>query len=197
MSPTAETHIASLMRSQEQQPQQSSSTVHKHKKSGSDTLTTQYAAWPARQSSRKKETQALSSPPARTTPSSPSNAEHLATGFSSTSNLDHRLELSSSNHTRHRSGDSNSAANSHNYSRNMSIDTHAQAQAHTPSRSTFSNEPKTPGKEEQKSRLKKIFSGWMHKKDKKEDWMHRMEKEGVKEGVMVQDGTSTSPVVRY
>jgi hypothetical protein len=81
----------------------------------------------------------------------------------------------------------------------MSIDTHAQPQPqpHTPSRSTFSNEPKTPGREEQKSKLKKIFSGWMHRKDKKEDWMHRMEKEGVKEGVLVQDGTSTSPVVRY
>jgi hypothetical protein len=72
----------------------------------------------------------------------------------------------------------------------MSVDTTA--------RKTLSNEPKTPGREEQKSKLKKIFSGWMHKKDKKEDWMHKMEKDGVKEGVLVQEGsTSASPVVRY
>jgi len=76
-----------------------------------------------------------------------------------------------------------------NYSRKMSVD--------TPARSTLSSEGKPSRKEEQKSRLKKVFSGWMTKKEKKEDWMHRIEKEGVKEGVMVQDGTAGAPVVRY
>jgi hypothetical protein len=119
------------------------------------------------------------------------------TGWSSTSNLDQRLEPGSGNHTRQRSGDSGSASNGNKsadastFSRKMSVDTSS-------AQKTISNEPKTPGREEQKSKLKKIFSGWMHKKDKKEDWMHKMEKEGVKEGVLVQEGsTSASPVVRY
>jgi len=67
----------------------------------------------------------------------------------------------------------------------------------TPTRSTFSNEVKLSKKEEQKSRLKKVFSGWMTKKDKKEDWMHRIEKKGVREGVMVSGGVADGPVVRY
>jgi hypothetical protein len=67
----------------------------------------------------------------------------------------------------------------------------------TPTRSTFSHEVKASRKEEQKSRLKKVFTGWMTKKEKKEDWMHRIEKEGVKEGVLVQDGAASAPVVRY
>jgi hypothetical protein len=67
----------------------------------------------------------------------------------------------------------------------------------TPARSTFSHEVKISRKEEQKSRLKKVFTGWMSKKDKKEDWMHRIEKQGVKEGVMVQDEAASAPVVRY
>ncbi|KAF1828892.1 hypothetical protein BDW02DRAFT_511247 [Decorospora gaudefroyi] len=187
-SPTAGTHIASLMRSQERSP----AAQNQHRKSGPGTLAVQYN--PMRQSSRHQETQAIPQPP-RTAPSSPGNAEHMMTGWSSTSNLDHRLEIGSSNHTRQRSGGSNSASNSNrsvdpsNFSRKMSLD--------SPARKHLSNEPKTPGKEEQRSKLKKIFSGWMTKKEKKEDWMHKLEREGVREGVLVQEGTATSPVVRY
>lgn len=76
-----------------------------------------------------------------------------------------------------------------NFSRKMSVD--------TPSRSTFSKEVKVAHKEEQKSRLKKVFTGWMTKKDKKDDWMQRIEKEGIKEGVMLQDGAASAPIVRY
>lgn len=195
MSPTAGTHIASLMRPQEQHQERSSSAKN-HRRSGSDTLAMQFNdAFPVRKSSRKQETKAIPQP-IRTGPGSPTNAEATMTGWSSTSNLDQRLEVASSNHTRQRSGDSGSASNGNKsadastFSRKMSVDTTA--------RKTLSNEPKTPGREEQKSKLKKIFSGWMHKKDKKEDWMHKMEKDGVKEGVLVQEGsTSASPVVRY
>ena len=42
-----------------------------------------------------------------------------------------------------------------------------------------------------------MFSGWVLKKDKKEDWMHKIEKEGVKEGVLVQEGGTHGAVVRY
>jgi hypothetical protein len=194
-SPTAGAHIASLMRSQEQHQDRSPAAQKQHRKSGPDATAMQYGdAFPVRQSSRKQGTQLIPQP-TRTAPGSPGNANHMMTGWSSTSNLDHRLELSSGNHTRQRSGGSGSASNSNRsadpstFSHKMSLD--------SPARTTFSNEPKTPGKEEQKSKLKKIFSGWMTKKDKKEDWMHKMEKEGVKEGVLVQDGASASPVVRY
>jgi hypothetical protein len=47
------------------------------------------------------------------------------------------------------------------------------------------------------STFMKIFSGWMTKKEKKDDWMHRLEKQGVKEGIIEQDGAATAPVVRY
>jgi hypothetical protein len=67
----------------------------------------------------------------------------------------------------------------------------------SPAWKPHSDEPKSSGQEEQKSRLKKIFSGWMTRKNKKEDWMHKMERKGVKEGVLVQESTSASPVVRY
>jgi hypothetical protein len=197
-SPTAGTHIASLMRPQEQHQERSPSAQKQQRKSGSDAMAMQNGdAFPVRQSSRKQETKPIP-PPIRIapgSPGSPGNAEHIMTGWSSTSNLDHRLELSTGNHTRQRSGDSKSASNSNrsqdpsNFSHKMSLD--------SPARMTFANEPKTPGKEEQKSKLKKIFSGWMTKKDKKEDWMHKMEKEGVKEGVLVQESATASPVVRY
>jgi len=197
MSPTAETHIASLMRPQEQHQERSPSAAKKHRKSGSDTQAMHANdAFPVRKSSRKQDTKAILQH-VRTQPGSPTNAGHTMTGWSSTSNLDQRLEPGSSNHTRQRSGDSGSASNGNKsadastFSRKMSVDTSS-------AQKTISNEPKTPGREEQKSKLKKIFSGWMHKKDKKEDWMHKMEKEGVKEGVLVQEGsTSASPVVRY
>jgi hypothetical protein len=192
-SPTAGTHIASLMRPQEQHQERSPAARKSLGKSGSDAM--QYGdAFPVRQSSRKQGIQPIPQP-TRTAPGSPGNAEHTMTGWSSTSNLDHRLEISSGNHTRQRSGDSRSASNSNgsadpsSFSHKMSVD--------SPVRGTFPTEPKTPGKEEQKSKLKKIFSGWMTKGHKKEDWMHKIEKEGVKEGVLVQDSATASPVVRY
>ncbi|KAF1939658.1 hypothetical protein EJ02DRAFT_351799 [Clathrospora elynae] len=167
-SPTAGTHIASLMRSHEQDQDCS----------------------PA---ARKQQAHAIPQP-TRLAPSSPCNMPTMVTGWSSTSNLDR----GSSSHTRQRSGGTNSIPTSHskmsvdapNFSRKMSLDT-------APSRRTLSNDVKTTRKEEQKSRLKNIFSGWMTKKDKKEDWMLKMEKEGVKEGVLVHEGTTALPIVRY
>ena len=49
----------------------------------------------------------------------------------------------------------------------------------------------------QKSKLKKVFSVWMLKKEKKENWMNQLEKNGIKKGVMVQDEAALPPVVRY
>ncbi|KZM22254.1 hypothetical protein ST47_g6596 [Ascochyta rabiei] len=66
----------------------------------------------------------------------------------------------------------------------------------TPDHPAFPNAVKLQNNQQQ-SRLKKVFRGWMLKKEKKEDWMHTIEKEGVKEGVLMQDGGAHSPVVRY
>jgi hypothetical protein len=185
-SPTAETHIASLMRSQDHNEERLPAGRKQHRRSGSDTLAMQYtAAFPARKSSRKQGTQPISQTATSAVPISPGQKERTATnGSSSTTNLDQ--------HARQRSGDSSGTAHASNFSHRMSIDSHAAVK-------TLSNEPKAPAKEEQKSKLKKIFSGWIHKKDKKEDWMHKMEKEGIKEGVLVQESNDAlaTPVVRY
>jgi hypothetical protein len=54
-----------------------------------------------------------------------------------------------------------------------------------------------PAKDEQKSKLRRVLSGWMLKKEKKEDWMGKVEKQGVRNGVMVQEEAALPPVVRY
>jgi hypothetical protein len=56
-------------------------------------------------------------------------------------------------------------------------------------------EPGT-SKEEHKSKLKKVFSGWMLRK-KNENWMDQFEKNGIKTGVMTQDEPAAPPIIRY
>lgn len=164
-SPTSGAHIADLMRPQQKQPP-ATANRKTHRRSGSDTLATQYNAALAARSHPKTMT--------------PPSAGRTLVGSASTSNL---------HQSRHKSTDSPLTPEAPNFSHKMSVD--------TPTRSTFSNEVKLSKKEEQKSRLKKVFSGWMTKKDKKEDWMHRIEKKGVREGVMVSGGVADGPVVRY
>ncbi|KNG45346.1 hypothetical protein DDE82_002465 [Stemphylium lycopersici] len=194
-SPIAETHIASLMLSQDRGDRSPAARNH-HRKSGSDTLAMQpNTAFPVRKSSRKQETHAIAQP-TRVPPASPGQAEHMTTALSSTTNIDPRLERNSGTHTLQRSGHGSSAANSHRSAEASSFSHKISLDSET--RKTTSSEPKTPVREEQKSKLKKIFTGWMHKKDKKEDWMQRMEKDSIKEGVLVQEGDAlASPVVRY
>jgi hypothetical protein len=182
-SPTSAAHIASLMRPQDQAtPERVSAQNKSHRRSGSDTLAMQFNASLAARSPSHPKHAAQSAPRSKTlTPDSLAMTGHTLVGSVSTSNL---------GHMRQKSSDSTSTPKkSLNFSRKMSVE--------TPTRSTFSNEVKVSRKEEQKSRLKKVFSGWMSKKEKKDDWMHRIEKEGVKEGVMVQDGAADAPIVRY
>ncbi|KAJ4363605.1 hypothetical protein N0V83_009901 [Neocucurbitaria cava] len=188
-SPTSAAHIASLMRQQEPTQERSPARGREqHRRSRSDTLAVQYAnAYPVRVSSHNKDVLQAAPQPTRATPV-PESAIDTS-----------RLEPGSSTHARTRSGDSLLSPTSPNgqsslevpssFSRTISVD----ASSH----SMTSREAKTSKREEQKSRLKKVFTGWMHKKDKKDDWMHRIEKEGVKEGVIVQDGSHVAPVVRY
>jgi hypothetical protein len=182
-SPTSATHIASVMRPQDRPtPERVVANNKAHRRSGSDTLAIQYnAALNARSPTHSKHAVQSAS---RSKTLTPDSFGQTLVGSVSTGNLGHiRQKSTDSPITPRKSGELL------NFSRNMSVD--------TPTRSTFSNEVKVSRKEEQKSRLKKVFSGWMTKKEKKEDWMHKIEKEGVKEGVMVQDGAASAPIVRY
>jgi hypothetical protein len=181
-SPTSGTHIASLMRPQDSPQSERHAGNKSHRRSGSDTLAMQHHASQAARSPSHNKHPAQSGSRSKTlTPDSLAISGKTLIGSVSTSNLGHaRQKSSDSVSTPKKSG---------NFSRKMSVE--------TPTHSTFSHEVKVSRKEEQKSRLKKVFTGWMTKKDKKEDWMHRIEKEGVKEGVMVQDEAASAPVVRY
>lgn len=196
-SPITETHIADLMRPQEQAQERSPATYRQHRKSVSDTLVMQYAhAYPPRGSSRNPQGTPLSPQrPPQPAPDSPTTMMNSG----SSSNMDQRVEVPSSTHTRQRSGASipttpgTASVEAATFSRKMSVDSSPRHSA------PVSNESKPVKKEEQKSRLKKVFTGWMTRKEKKDDWMHKLPKDGgVKEGVFVGDASSTaSPVVRY
>lgn len=180
ISPSTSTHIANLMR-----PQQPSAAAKNkaHRRSGSDTLAMQYTASLAARSPTNNKHAQSESRSKTLTPDSLAVTGSTLVGSASTSNFGHVRQGSGSTSTPKKSGEIM------NFSHKLSMD--------TPARSTYSNEVKVSRKEEQKSRLKKVFSGWMSKKEKKDDWMHRIEKEGVKEGVMVQNGAADPPVVRY
>ncbi|KAL6704866.1 hypothetical protein ACN47E_007549 [Coniothyrium glycines] len=197
-SPVAGTHIASLMRAQEQQHQiRSPAARSHHRKSGSDTLAMQLnQAYPAQGSSRHQ-IEIPTSPHARKSgPSSPINNSHAAkiVPLSVSPDQCHELDSRTPGHNRQRSGDADSLPTSitkstdpASSSRNVSLDITAKSHS--------SGGSKGIRKEEQKSRLRKVFSGWILKKDKKDGWMHRMEKESVKDGALVPEGAA-SPVVR-
>ncbi|CBX97342.1 hypothetical protein IAQ61_007241 [Plenodomus lingam] len=205
--PIPESHIANMMRPQDAVPDRSPATHKQHRKSGSDTLLTQYAnAHPPRGSSRHLQDTAQS--PRRAPPPGPDTTHSLISS------------LSSSTHTRHRSGDSlttpgTASLDAGPLSRKSSVDvTSALHPTHTHTVSvSVAAEPKSASKkDEQRSRLKKVFTGWMSRKEKKEDWVQsKLDKEGRgAERVLVQDGNSSavaaatgtanataSPVVRY
>lgn len=186
-SPLSPTHIASVMRPHEQQQQERSSATRKtHRRSGSDTLALQYnAAYATRSPLHSTRHIDAGSRSKTLTPDSLTALEGMTIhGSVSTSNLSHIHQKSQGSSTTPKR-----SCEVVNFSRKMSMD--------APLRTTYSKEVNLSRKEEQKSRLKKVFTGWMSKKDKKEDWMHKLEKQGVKEGVLVQDSPAGAPVVRY
>jgi hypothetical protein len=184
-SPTSAAHIASLMRPQEP-PQPHPAAGHRsHRRSGSDTLAMQHnAAQAARSPSHNKHAAQAGSRSKTLTPDSLAISGRTLIGSVSTGNLGHVRQKSSDSPSTPKKSSENL-----NYYRKMSVE--------TPTRSMYSGDAKPSRREEQTSRLKKVFSGWMSRKQKKEDWMHKIEKEGVKEGVIVQDGAASAPVVRY
>lgn len=190
-SPVAATHIANLMMRPQEIPIQDRTAVKRrsHRRSGSDTLAAQFNATHSARSPVQAMRQQDAATRSKTlTPDSLHALEGMTiTGSASTGNL---------GHARHKSNSSSSPKHSSdivNFSRKMSVD--------VPSRSAYNKEVvQVAKKEEQKSRLKKVFSGWLGKKEKKEkkdDWMRKIEQQDVKEGVMVREGAAGAPVVRY
>ena len=188
-------HIASVMRAHDKQPGPFSPTRshHSHRRSGSDTLAVQYAqAYPQSPSAHGLRSPMYNKQKADSKKSSPrpdlGEISHALTGWSaSTGNLAPR-----DGHARNKSTDNSSpgkmSMEQNSFSRKISVD--------TPHHHAFPDAEKLQ-KTQQQSKLKKVFSGWMNKKEKKVDWMSMVEKQGVKEGVLVQEDRTHGPVVRY
>lgn len=208
-------HIATVMRSQDQQQQEYAAAVRRHhRRSGSDTLAMKYAnAYSHVPGHSTYKTPGLSSfPEKRVAPEMDVSMDfdHMMSTMSSTRNFDDQLKLRVNGHAPQRSTSTasrdpsakvSSDLRSHapNFSRKISTDV-PPPQRHYENNFTYPNMVQISGpprKDEQKSRLKRAFSGWMLKKDKKDDWMQKFEKEGIKNGVMIQDEAALPPVVRY
>ncbi|KAF2714799.1 hypothetical protein K504DRAFT_486615 [Pleomassaria siparia CBS 279.74] len=216
-------HIATLMRPQDQQQQDYAAAVRRHhRRSGSDTMALRYAssgyhqAAPqiARTASLRKP-RVVSTLKRTTTGPATSTAmdfDHLMSIMDDTSkNFNDQLVLH--DHTHHQNS-SHIALQSPTTSTKMSSDQgrldlppnfSRKISGEIPSsqrdESVYPNlvqlGPQTP-KSSQKSKLKKVFSTWMLKKEKKDNWMDQLEKNGVKEGLMIpQDEAALPPVVRY
>lgn len=186
-SPMSPTHIASVMRPQD--PLQAASMAAKrksHRRSGSDTLAMQYNASLAARSPLHavRQTDAVSRTKALTPDSLHALEGMTIAGSASTSNLSHMHQRSVGS-----SVTPKMSSEVVNFSHKMSLD--------IPSRPVPTQVVYPTKKDEQKSRLKKVFTGWMSRKEKKNDWMHKIEKQGIKEGVMIKEGAAGAPVVRY
>lgn len=185
-------HIASVMRAHDQQTGPFSPTRSHHRRSGSDSLAVQYAqAYPQSPSHSHRSPmynkQKMDSKKSSPRPDQGEMSQAM-TGFSSsTGNLAPQKA-----HIRHKSTDNTSIGK-------MSMEQKSLSSKHSIDASDRGSLPSTVKleKSHQQSRLKKVFTGWITKKEKKDDWMHKVEKEGVKEGVLVQEGGSHVPVVRY
>ncbi|KAF1925727.1 uncharacterized protein M421DRAFT_423565 [Didymella exigua CBS 183.55] len=188
-------HIASVMRAQDKQqgPFSPTRSHHSHRRSGSDTLAVQYAqAYPQSPSAHSHRSPMYNKQRADSKKSSPrpdqGEISQVLTGWSaSAGNLAPR-----NGHVRHQSTDISSlgkmSMEQNSFPRTTSVD--------TPDQHAFHNVEKLQ-KTQQQSKLKKVFSGWMLRKEKKVDWMSKVEKQGVKEGVLVQEDHTHGPAARY
>lgn len=205
-------HIATVMRSQDQQQQEYAAAVRRHhRRSGSDTLAMRYTSAHPQPSVNAKPTMRPSS---TNKPSAPvldmsMDFDKMMSAMSSTNNLDEQLKFRINGHVPQRS----TSTISHSPSAKVSSDGHLHAPNFSrkisaevaPSQrvpeGAYPNvvqlSPTHNHKEEQKGKLRKMFSGWMLRKEKKDDWMQKFEKEGIKGGIMVQNEAALPPVVRY
>ncbi|KAF2015446.1 hypothetical protein BU24DRAFT_178786 [Aaosphaeria arxii CBS 175.79] len=207
-------HIATVMRSSEQQQQQDyAAAVRKHhRRSGSDTLALRYAnasysqsipqvgPVPPRKNQKAKE---------RTHPTRGDSSMDFDDMMSAMKSTEQLVALSGAHkqsverHSRSpsikMSSDQSRLEAPVNFSRKISADIMSPRSL---DHIVYPNQVQLgPSPQQQpqrhKSTLKKVFGGWMSKKEKKDNWMKQVEKNGVKNGVMIQDEAALPPVVRY
>ena len=211
-------HIATLMRAQDQQQDYAATVRRHHRRSGSDTLALRYSNAYAQTSAPLKSSTQLSTQEKRMTssrapaPQMSMDFDQMMSAMSSNRQLDDRLAFHPNNDTNyapHRStstishsGKPSTDGRLHapNFSRKISAEVPRPSQPAEKEKKPYKNtvQISSPtGKEEQKSKLRRVLSGWMLRKEKKEDWMGKVEKQGVRNGVMVQEEAALPPVVRY
>ncbi|KAF2678192.1 hypothetical protein K458DRAFT_436091 [Lentithecium fluviatile CBS 122367] len=211
-------HIATLMRSQADQQQEYAAAVRRHhRRSGSDSMALRYAnahAQASAQDNLKSPTQAPSVE--KRSVQTPAinmsmDFDQMMSAMSSNRHLDDQLALrpNTSAHVPRRSTSTISQSgkpstdgrlHAPNFSRKISTDVPPPSRPVDKDMTPYSNVVQISGptgKEEQKSKLRRVFSGWMLRKEKKEDWMGKFEKQGIRNGVMVQEEAALPPVVRY
>jgi hypothetical protein len=211
---------------QDQQRQDYAAAVRRqHRRSGSDTLAMNYTTYSppsaqiARSASQKKTQMVLT--PKQTATTVPLNTaldfdELMSTMDTHKGNFTDQLALTYAHSPQHSpqrsaitdlhslqsptrsmmSSEQNRLEIPPNFSRKISADIPSAARDDP----SFPNvlPIDTPAqKVSQRSKLKKVFSAWVLKKEKKDNWMDQLEKNGIKQGVMVQDEAALPPVVRY
>ncbi|KAF2790005.1 hypothetical protein K505DRAFT_377822 [Melanomma pulvis-pyrius CBS 109.77] len=213
-------HIATLMRPQDQQQQDYAAAIRRHhRRSGSDTLAMRFTnsnyAQPsapiARTTSHRKPQLVLTPKRTTTVPvlDTAMDFDEMMSAMDTSKNFNDQLALNMNGHSPERgvarglqspsmsmkmSSDQGRLEAPRNFSRKISADIASALRDNPAYPNTVQIEPQ---KSSQKSKLKKVFSVWMLKKEKKENWMDQFEKKGVKTGVMVQDEAALAPVVRY
>ncbi|KAF2180704.1 hypothetical protein K469DRAFT_269030 [Zopfia rhizophila CBS 207.26] len=217
-------HIATVMRSQDHQQQEYAAAVRRHhRRSGSDTLALRYASstfpQPAAHITRAtSHAEKVPVAPQKRSPNprqdSSMDFDELMSAMDSSRTFDDQQKLKVNGHARHHSTSSDSRPLSMkismdhgrldpppNFSRKISTDV-------TTSNPNYEHDLAYPNvvqikphaeaqKDEKSSKLRKVFSSWMLKKEKKGNWMDQFEKDGVKGGIMIQDEAALPPVVRY
>lgn len=206
--PAQGAHIATLMRTQDQQQQSYAAAARQHhRRSGSDVLATRYAnahgqisplvKSPTQQAFAQKSTGLV--PEDRST-----EFDHMVSAMSGPRTLEDQLKLRANGHPVQSRTSADGRLAAPNFSRKISTDGPHTDRPFDANEFAYPNvvqitathASKAP---EQKSKLKKVFSAWALKKEKKSDgdWMQKIEKGGIRTGVMMQDEAALPPVVRY
>ncbi|KAF2277779.1 uncharacterized protein EI97DRAFT_431856 [Westerdykella ornata] len=185
-------HIATVMRTQAHM-HDSAPARNQHRRSGSDTVALKYM------SSSKVNTG--SHPVAKDAPLGKGHPQPYSRETSRDfdeliSNMD--LSKSDENNRYPKMSYDGSRLEPPNFSRKISADLSSPRQLYHAYTKELSIAPPTLAvREENKSKLKKVLSTWMLKKEKQGNWMDQFEKKGIKTGVMIQDEAALPPVVRY
>ncbi|KAF2735956.1 hypothetical protein EJ04DRAFT_575757 [Polyplosphaeria fusca] len=216
-------HIATMMRSQEQsqgQQDYAAAVRRHHRRSGSDTLAMRYsnsqsnkpAPHPVRSSSHlKAQAQATDAQRRSFHPTASSMDFDQMMSAMDSPGFDEQLRLRVNGHAHQRStstasrspskmsSDQSRTSAAPNFSRKISTDV---APIDPMDYYPFQNvvQIKAHNQEikcDNKGKLRRVFSGWMLRKEKRGDWMQKVEKQGIKEGIMIQDQPALPPVIRY